>query len=49
VLCALWPLWLRGVVDRWRRSDGPWQRRLTAPLVHLDMLPALSPRAAEAG
>jgi hypothetical protein len=39
VLVALWPLWLRGVVDRWRRSDGPWQRWLTAPLVHLHMLP----------
>jgi hypothetical protein len=39
VLVALWPLWLRGVVERWRRSDGRWQRRLTAPLVHLDMLP----------
>ena len=43
VLVALWPLWLRGVVDRWRQSDGPWQRWLTAPLVHLDMLPPLSP------
>jgi hypothetical protein len=41
VLVALWPLWLRGVVDRWRQSDGPWQRWLTAPLVHLDMLPPL--------
>jgi hypothetical protein len=39
VLVALWPLWLRGVVDRWRQTDGPWQRWLTAPLVHLDMLP----------
>jgi len=39
VLVALWPLWLRGVVDRWRRADGPWQRWLTAPLVHMDMLP----------
>lgn len=39
VLVALWPLWLRGVVDRWRQKDGPWQRWLTAPLVHLDMLP----------
>jgi hypothetical protein len=38
VLVALWPLWLRGVVERWRRIDGPWKRRLTAPLVHLDML-----------
>ena len=43
VLVALWPLWLRGVVDRWRQSDGPWQRWLTAPLVHLDMLPPLPP------
>jgi hypothetical protein len=49
VLCALWPLWLRGVVDRWRRTDGPWQRRLTAPLVHLDMLPPLSPQAGGTG
>jgi Glycosyltransferase family 87 len=48
VLVALWPLWLRGVVDRWRRSDGPLQRWLTAPLVHLDMLPAL-PDGREAG
>lgn len=40
VLVALWPLWLAPVVDRWRRADGPWRRRLTAPLVHLDMLPA---------
>ena len=49
VLVALWPLWLRGVVDRWRQADGPWQRWLTAPLVHLDMLPRLSRggRAAE--
>jgi hypothetical protein len=44
VLVALWPLWLRGVVDRWRQTDGRWQRRLTAPLVHLDMLP---PRSVE--
>jgi hypothetical protein len=43
LLVALWPLWLRGVVDGWRQSDGPWQRRLTAPLVHLDMLPPLQP------
>jgi hypothetical protein len=42
VLVALWPLCLRGVVDRWRQTDGPWQRWLTAPLVHLDMLPPLS-------
>ena len=42
VLVALWPLCLRGVVDTWRRRGGPWQRRLTAPLVHLDMLPPLS-------
>lgn len=41
VLVALWPLCLRGVVDRWRRTDGRWQRWLTAPLVHLDMLPPL--------
>ena len=45
VLVALWPLWLRGAVDRWRRSDGFWQRWLTAPLIHLDMLPPLEPMA----
>jgi hypothetical protein len=49
VLVALWPLWLRGVVDRWRQSDGPWQRWLTAPLVHLDMLPPLSADGRGAG
>jgi hypothetical protein len=38
VLVALWPLCLAAVVDRWRRADGPWRRRLTSPLVHLDML-----------
>ena len=38
VLVALWPLSLRGAVERWRRTDGPWQRWLTAPLVHLHML-----------
>ena len=41
VLAALWPLCLRGVVEKWRQADGPWQRWLTAPLVHLDMLPPL--------
>ena len=39
VLVALWPLWLRGVVQRWRQSNGPWQRRAAAPLVYLHMLP----------
>jgi hypothetical protein len=39
VLVGLWPLWLRGVVDAWRREDTPLRRWLTAPLVHLDMLP----------
>jgi Glycosyltransferase family 87 len=48
VLVALWPLWLRGVTDRWRQSDGPWQRWLTAPLVYLDMLPPLE-RGDDAG
>jgi hypothetical protein len=48
VLVALWPLWLRGVVDRWRQTDGPWQRWLTAPLVHLDMLEPL-PETGAAG
>jgi hypothetical protein len=38
VLVALWPLCLAAGVDRWRRADGPWRRRLTSPLVHLDML-----------
>ena len=42
VLVALWPLCLRDVVDRWRRSDGAWQRWITAPLIHLDMLPPLA-------
>jgi hypothetical protein len=46
VLVALWPLCLRGVVERWRRTDGPWQRWLTAPLVHLHML---APRPEAAG
>jgi hypothetical protein len=32
---------LRGVVDRWRRSNGLWQQWLTAPLIYLDMLPPL--------
>lgn len=41
VLVALWPLWLRGVVDRWRRTDTPLQRWVTAPLIHLDMLPRM--------
>lgn len=41
VLVALWPLWLRGVVDRWRQTDTPIRRWLTAPLIHLDMLPEL--------
>jgi hypothetical protein len=45
VLVALWPLCLRGVVNRWRQSDGRWQRWLTAPLVHLDMLPPLNREA----
>jgi hypothetical protein len=42
VLVALWPLWLRDVVDRWRRTDSPLRRWATAPLVHLDMLPRLA-------
>ena len=41
ILVALWPLWLRGVVDRWRQTDTPLRSWLTAPLIHLDMLPAL--------
>jgi len=49
VLVALWPLWLRGVVDRWRQTDTPLQRWLTAPLIHLDMLPALPARPAAVG
>jgi hypothetical protein len=39
VLVGLWPLWLRNVVDNWRRSDGDLQRWVSAPLVYLDMLP----------
>ena len=35
VLIALWPLCLRGVVDRWRQADSPAQRWLTAPLIGL--------------
>jgi hypothetical protein len=42
VLVALWPLWLRGVVDHWRQTETPLRRWLTAPLIHLDMLPALA-------
>jgi hypothetical protein len=38
VLCGLWPLWLRGVVERWRAERTPIREWLTAPLVHLDML-----------
>ena len=49
VLMALWPLCLRGVVDSWRTADGLWQRWLTAPLVHLNMLPPLPARAGEPG
>jgi hypothetical protein len=49
VLVALWPLWLRGVVDRWRQTDTPLQRWLTAPLIHLDMLPALPAGPAAVG
>jgi hypothetical protein len=49
VFVALWPLWLRAVVDKWRQTDGPWQRRLTAPLIHLDMLPPLAPPGAATG
>jgi hypothetical protein len=41
VLVALWPLWLRGIVDRWRRADTDLQRWVTAPLISLDMLPPL--------
>ena len=43
ILVGLWPLWLRGVVDRWRQNDGAPQRWLTAPLVYLDMLPPREP------
>jgi len=49
VLVALWPLWLRGIVDRWRQTDTPLQRWLTAPLIHLDMLPALPAGPAAVG
>jgi hypothetical protein len=40
VLVGLWPLWLRGRVDAWRRRPTTVRRWLSAPLVHLDMLPA---------
>jgi hypothetical protein len=49
VLVALWPLCLRGVVDRWRQSNGPWQRWLTAPLIHLDMLAPLARETTRTG
>jgi hypothetical protein len=39
VLVGLWPLALRPLVERWRRSSSPWKEWLTAPLEHLDMLP----------
>jgi hypothetical protein len=39
ILVGLWPLWMRGLVDRWRRCGSARARWLTAPLVHLDMLP----------
>ena len=39
VLCGLWPLTLRGVVDRWRRNPGSLRTWIAAPLEHLDMLP----------
>ena len=39
VLFGLWPLWLRDRVDSWRRKETPFREWLTAPLVHLDMLP----------
>jgi hypothetical protein len=45
VLVTLWPLCLRGLVDQWRGADGLWRRWLTAPLVHLDMLPPLPAQA----
>jgi hypothetical protein len=48
VLVALWPICLRAIVDRWRRADGSWRRWLTAPLIHLDMLPALPMEQSEA-
>jgi hypothetical protein len=50
VLVALWPLWLRGVVDRWRMADDSFRRWVTAPLIHLDMLdPLPESKAAPAG
>jgi hypothetical protein len=39
VLVGLWPVWLRGRVDAWRQKPSPVREWLTAPLVHLDMLP----------
>jgi hypothetical protein len=48
VLVALWPICLRAIVDRWRRADGSWRRWLAAPLIHLDMLPALPIEESEA-
>ncbi len=48
VLVGLWPLWLRDVVDRWRKGDGELKRWMTAPLVYLDMLPRREPPPTEA-
>jgi len=48
VMVALWPLYLRGVVDRWRRHDGLLQSYISALLVHLDMLPPMQPASAPA-
>jgi hypothetical protein len=43
VLIGLWPLWLRGRVDAWRRRPTTVRQWLSALLVHLDMLPAQAP------
>jgi hypothetical protein len=45
VLVGLWPLWLRGIVDAWRRSGSRLRRWTAAPLVRLDMLPPLESAA----
>jgi hypothetical protein len=38
ILVGLWPLWLRGVVERWRAGGSATAAWVTAPLVHLHMV-----------
>jgi hypothetical protein len=39
ILVGLWPLWLRGLAEKWRAGGGRLARWLTAPLAALDMIP----------